>query len=304
MLDPNTLLRNLQPPKGDFDVVLDTDTFNEIDDQYAIAYLIAKPQAHVQAICAAPFLNEKSTSPADGMEKSYQEILKVLRIAGREELLPRVYRGSEAYLPDESTPVDSPAARQLVELAKAHTPDHPLYVACIGCITNVASALLMNPSIAHNIVICWAAFNAPHWPDNHEFNLMQDVAAGRVVMNSGCPVILLPAFDVVSHFIVSGAELDLWLRGKNKLCDYLVENTFNEVASYHGKVWSRIIWDVVTVAWLFNADDRFMRARIAPAPIPQYDHHQSFDPTRHAHASVWTIDRNAILQDLVDTLTQ
>lgn len=303
-MDMDALVRNLQPPKGQFDVVLDTDTFNEIDDQYAIAYLIGKKQANVQAICAAPFLNEKSSSPADGMEKSYQEILKVLRIAGREDLLPLVYRGSEGYLPDEATPVASPAAERIVQLANAHTKETPLYVACIGCITNVASALLLDPSIAERIVICWAAFNALHWPDNHEFNLMQDVAAGRVVMNSGCPVVLLPAFDVVSHFIVSGAELDAFLRGKNPLCTYLVENTFKEVESFHGRIWSRIIWDVVTVAWLFNESDRFMRARIAPSPIPQYDHHQSFDPCRHPCATVWTIDRNAILQDMVDTLTK
>ena len=302
-MDRELLLRNLQPPKGRFDVILDTDTFNEIDDQYAIAYLLGKKQANVLALCAAPFLNEKSVSPADGMEKSYQEILNVLRIAGREDMIERTHRGSERYLPDEKTPVDSPAARTIVELAKAHSPENPLYIACIGCITNVASALLMEPAIHENIVIAWAAFNAPHWPDNHEFNLQQDVSAGRVVMDSGAPVVLLPAFDVVSHFVVSGAELDLWLRGKNKLCTYLVENTFREMDSCHGRIWSRIIWDVVTVAWLFNNEDRLMRARIAPAPIPQYDHHVSFDHRRHPHACVWTIHRDAILQDLVDTLT-
>ena len=33
-------VKNLQVPQGNVDVVLDTDAYNEIDDQYAIAYLL------------------------------------------------------------------------------------------------------------------------------------------------------------------------------------------------------------------------------------------------------------------------
>ena len=33
-------IRNLEPPRGKIDVVLDTDAYNEIDDQYTIAYLL------------------------------------------------------------------------------------------------------------------------------------------------------------------------------------------------------------------------------------------------------------------------
>ena len=39
---PNTesLLRRLTKPKGKIDVVLDTDTYNELDDQFALSYMI------------------------------------------------------------------------------------------------------------------------------------------------------------------------------------------------------------------------------------------------------------------------
>ena len=82
------LLKNLQVPTGPVDVVLDTDTYNEIDDQFALSYLLrSRPRLNLKAICAAPFFNNNSTSPEDGMEKSYHEILKLLRLAGREEAL-------------------------------------------------------------------------------------------------------------------------------------------------------------------------------------------------------------------------
>ena len=49
-------LKNLSVPTGKIDVVLDTDAYNEIDDQFAFAYLLkSKEKANVTAIYAAPF---------------------------------------------------------------------------------------------------------------------------------------------------------------------------------------------------------------------------------------------------------
>ena len=155
-LDTIALLRRLEKPKGRVDVILDTDTYNEIDDQFALSYMLRSPEKlNVKAIYAAPFHNEKSDGPADGMEKSYQEILNILELAGRAELKQEVYRGSLRYLPDEETPVDSPAAANLAERAMEYTPGRPLYVAAIGAITNIASAILMNPEIIDRIVVVW-----------------------------------------------------------------------------------------------------------------------------------------------------
>jgi hypothetical protein len=54
-------LKNLTVPTGKIDVVLDTDAYNEIDDQFAISYLLKKPEKlQVRGICAAPFFNIKA----------------------------------------------------------------------------------------------------------------------------------------------------------------------------------------------------------------------------------------------------
>ncbi len=192
-LDTIALLRRLEKPKGRVDVILDTDTYNEIDDQFALSYMLRSPEKlNVKAIYAAPFHNEKSDGPADGMEKSYQEILNILELAGRAELKQEVYRGSLRYLPDEETPVDSPAAANLAERAMEYTPDRPLYVAAIGAITNIASAILMNPEIIDRIVVVWLGGNAHNWPDSHEFNLFQDIAAARIVFGCGVALVQPP----------------------------------------------------------------------------------------------------------------
>lgn len=300
------LLKNLQVPAGPIDVVLDTDTYNEIDDQFALSYLLRSGEKlTVKALCAAPFFNDNSTSPEDGMERSYREIFNLLHLAEREDLNPIVFEGSRTYLPDERTPVDSPAARELVRLAKDYSPEKPLYVVAIGAITNVASALLMDPAIKDNIVIVWLGGHALEWPETGEFNMMQDVAAARVVFGCGAPVVQLPCMGVVDHFYATGPELRYWLGGKNALCDYLVAHTEEAANAYAaGKVWSRVIWDVTAVGWLLNDGNRLMEGRILPAPLPQYDNHYSIDFTRHPSCYVWCIHRDALMQDLVEKLSR
>jgi inosine-uridine nucleoside N-ribohydrolase len=298
-------MKNLNVPSGRIDCVLDTDTYNEIDDQFALSLMVKSEKCNVKALYAAPFFNPNSTSPEDGMERSYDEILNLLTLMGEEELKKFVFKGSRQYLPDESTPVSSPAAAHLAELASGYSPERPLYVVAIGAITNVASALLMKPEIKENIVLVWLGGHSEQWFDTNEFNMMQDVAAARVVFGCGCPLVQLPCMGVASTFIVSGPELEYWLKGKNPLCDYLASHTIEAAAAYaKGRVWSRVIWDVTAVAWLLNDGDRFMFSEIIPALIPQYDHHYSHDVRRHPMRRVTFIHRDALMQYLVETLTK
>ena len=303
MLTIEQRLRMLEKPTGPIDMVLDTDAYNEIDDQFAIAYTLRCPERlHLHVLYAAPFHNARSESAEDGMEKSYNEILKLLRLANAD--VP-TFRGSPVYLPDETTPVASPAAADLAERAAQYSPEHPLYVVAIGAITNVASALLMKPEIADNIVVVWLGGHALEWPTNHEFNIKQDVAAARVVFASGAPLVMLPCMGVVSAFTSTGPELDYWLRGRNDLSDYLVQQTVDEVNTYaKGRVWSRVIWDVTTIGWLMNDDDRFMADKLIPTPIPEYDHHWAQDPTRPLCRYVYQIKRDALMGDLFRAVTQ
>lgn len=298
------LLRRLEHPQGMVDVVLDTDTYNEIDDQFALSYLLKSTERlQPRAIYAAPFFNENSTGPADGMERSYREIHKLLGLMERRDMAEFVFRGSERYLTDEHTPVLSPAAQDLARRAMEYSPQQPLYVVAIGAITNVASALLMNLQIKERIVVVWLGGHSTAWPDTQEFNMAQDIAAARVVFGCGVPLVQLPCMGVVSAFTVSGDELAAQLAGKNALCDYLAQHTAETVRRYtQSPIWSRPVWDVTAVGWLLGGG--MMQDMLIPAPIPQYDFHYSFDPNRHPIRYVYHIERDALLRDLVEKLTR
>ena len=298
-------MKNLTSPTGRVDVILDTDAFNEIDDQFAISYMLCYGQRlNIKGFCAAPFFNKNSSSPADGMERSYKEIMKLLMLANREELVSKVYRGSLTYLKDEQTPVASEAATFMAELANAYSPEAPLYIVAIGAITNVASAILMNPAMKENTVIVWLGGHGIHMPSGaSEFNMVQDIAAARVVMGCGVPFVQLPCRGVVDHFATTGPELNYWLKGRNPLCDYLAENTIRAAESYAaGKPWSRVLWDVTAVAWLLNDGEKFMLERLSPSPIPEYDKQYALEPNQHLIKYIYHINRDALFADLFSRL--
>lgn len=302
--DNTWLIEQLKKPQGKIDVVLDTDTYNEIDDQYALAYLIKSDEKlNLKAIYAAPFSNKKCATPGEGMEKSYEEIMRILTLMERDDLKETVRKGSTQYLEDEQTPVLSEAAEDLVERAMQYTPENPLYVIAIAAITNVASAILMKPEIKERIVVVWLGGQAHWWPENWEFNLSQDICAARVLFGCGVPVVQLPCMGVVSNFRVSGPELIYHLKGKNRLCDYLVDVTTKEAISDGGNVtWSRPIWDVTAVAWLL--DERFEKDCLVHSPVPEFDDRYAFNNTNHFIKYVYHIERDQLLEDLISKLTK
>lgn len=70
-------------------MILDTDTFNEIDDQFALVYALCSPEHwRVAGVTAAPFLNARSDSAGDGMRKSHDEILRILELMGCRGRIP------------------------------------------------------------------------------------------------------------------------------------------------------------------------------------------------------------------------
>lgn len=185
-----------------------------------------------------------------------------------------------------------------------YSPQAPLYVVAIGAITNIASAILLKPEICENIVVVWLGGHARHMPITDEFNMKQDIAAARVVMQSGVPFVQLPCAGVVNAFSVSGPELRLWLSNKNPLADYLAENTIKAAERYAaGKPWTRVIWDVTAIAWLLNDENRFLFSRLIPVALPTYDYLYSADESDTLMRYVYFVNRDALFKDLVDKLT-
>lgn len=273
-------------------MVLDTDTYNEIDDQFAVVYSLLSEKINVEAIHAAPFHNSRSDGPGDGMEKSYEEILRLLeRLDHPHEDF--VFRGSTTYLPRRSTPVESESTENLIKLAMMDR-DAPLYVAAIGAITNVASAILLEPKIIERIVIVWLGGQPYYWPTAREFNLQQDIPASQIIFDCGVPLIHIPCKNVSEHIRTTVPEMERYVKGRGAIGDYLYE-IFVEYHRDH-YAWSKVIWDISAMAWLL--DSRWIPSHIAPSPILNNEGRWSFDPSRHFTRVAVNANRDAIFGDL------
>ncbi|MBQ9131783.1 MAG: nucleoside hydrolase [Clostridia bacterium] len=277
-------------------VILDTDTFNEADDQFCLAYCMrSTDKINLLSVNAAPFFNSNSTSAADGMEKSYREIFKVIKLTDPNADYP-VYRGSTDFLKNKTIPMESDAANNIINTVM--NSQEPVIIVAIGAITNVASALIKCPQLAERTAVIWLGGHALHYPHSKEFNMRQDVLASQVVFDSGIPLIHVPCAGVCTEFITTVAELEAYIDQKNELCSYLVENVRKE-ASYAS---SRIIWDV-TAAAVLTVPSAFEIVQI-PRPMVTAESNYAFDSARPHYGYVRRLKRDVIYGDLFRKLAK
>lgn len=306
LLSDELRLKRLESPRGPIRMVLDTDTYNEIDDQFAVAYALLSPEKlTVEALYAAPYYNDRSSGPGDGMEKSYAEIQYLLERL--QESNPgfvyqgKVLRGSTTYLTGRDQPERSETVLDLVERAMASDQEQPLYVVAIGAITNVASAILVEPEIIRKIVIVWLGGQPHTFHTAREFNLMQDPWASQLVFNCGVPLMYVPCTGVASHLLTTVPELESALKGRNAISDFL----FERFCGYHADhfAWAKEIWDISSIAYLLNPE--WVPSHLIPSPILKDDLTWGLPPDgRHSVREAWFVHRNPVFRDLFIKLQQ
>lgn len=283
--------------RGIKSIILDTDTFNEIDDQFALAYAMLSPESiRLLSVNAAPFLNSRSSSPADGMLKSYNEIKRVMNLVDPKAEIP-YYKGSERFLTDKKTPVESEAADNIINTVM--NSNERIYIVAIGAITNVASAIIKCSDIVNRTTVIWLGGHALTYKDTKEFNLYQDVMSAQVVFDSGIPLVQIPCAGMCTEFITTIPELEYYLRGKNELCDYLVDIVRSYTKKPYG--WSKVVWDVTAVAVL-TCPEAF-RFSIIPRPFVTAEGRYAFDGERDQYIYVNKLARDPIYADLFTKLS-
>ena len=226
-------------------VIISSDAKNEADDQYAITHALMTPKFKVRGIVATHFAHVR---PEGTMDESYAEVKKVLQLMGREDQCG-VFKGAEGALPDEKTPGVSEGAQFIIDEAMK-TDALPLYAIFIGALTDLASAYLMEPRIAENMIAIWVGGGT--YPDGHpEFNLMNDVHAANVVFKSTIPLWQVPV-DVCSIMKVSFAELQYNVRPCGQIGQYLFEQMMEVAKRGPSGCESWIMWDSSAIGLLMD----------------------------------------------------
>lgn len=336
-------IKRLQPPKGKVRMVLDTDTYNEVDDLFALAYALMSPEKlDVEAVYAAPFsskffsnlLNSDGvdipmvSDIQEGLELSYSEIIRIYDMLGQSSK-GKVFRGSNSYMTEAYKPVESEAARDLVR--RAMDSKELLYVVAIGEITNIASAILMEPEIINKIVVVWLAGQPMYWPHAVEFNLGQDILASQTILDCGVPLVFVPCMTVASHLTTTAAELTEKLVGKSKIGTYLsdivirqlspeaadnmlsllrktylkdvddYEENVEDETPFNAMAPSRIIWDISTIGYMNNPN--WCPSSLVPTPYLTSELTWKHDANRHLMRICNFVYRDGIFGDMFDKLS-
>ncbi len=297
------------PKEGKLPCVFDSDTKNEIDDQYAMAYLLKhEDRFDIQALYAEPFwMNGRSESPEDGMEQSYAEIFKVLELMDIPVKENFVFKGATHYITDREHPERCPAALDLAERAMQYSPENPLYVIATGCISNIGNALLINPDIRDNIVVVWLGGHALNMPYNDEYNLKQDLIAVRELFSCETALVHVACHGSTSHLVTSIYELERYLVCTSKMGDYLLYITRDYLAGkrgmqHYGYGTSKVMWDMGTIAYLVNPS--WFVTEVVKTPTINDDCTWVLDKYDHEMITTKYIKRDPIFYDFFKRMSK
>lgn len=250
-----------------------TDAKNEADDQFTIAHHMMTPMFVVKGIIAAHFNGKpRPDMTSDTSLDSLHEVHKVLELMDLTGAVP-VTKGAAGPLADEFTPIESEGARMIIEEAMRDDP-MPLYIGCQGTVTDLASAILLEPRIQSRMTAIWIG-GGDYPAGGYEFNLDQDVAAANVLMKSEMPLwqVTKSAYKQMS---VTLAMLQKEVRPYGRIGKYLFEqmievNNRNANSSPwpHGESWG--LGDSPTVGLLLIEAQKKDIYDMVPAPEIRYE---------------------------------
>ena len=229
-------------------VILDTDIYNECDDQFALSYLLkAQDKFNIEAITVAPYHHDNNISIQEGTDKSYDEIIKICNWLNF-DCTDKVFKGSTDYIVNDYNE-ENDAVNKIIEIANRNDKT---YILAIGAITNVALAIKKEPKIVNKIEVIWLGGHSFLSKNNKEFNFKQDVQAVRTVFESKVKLTIIPCKNIASNLRTSIYELEHFLKGKSELCDYLCQRFYND--GVHGIQERRVIWDISVIAYMINKE--------------------------------------------------
>jgi purine nucleosidase len=281
----------------DRDVILTTDCGAEVDDQFAITYLMLVPQIHVKGIVTthAPNLPKQAESSAACVND-------ILHRLGASPAVP-VFAGSDVALTGRA-PLRNAGVDFMLETSRQYSAANRLVIITIGATTDVASAFLLDPTLGERVEILTMGFNS--WPKGTDpWNIKNDPLAYKVILDSAAPVTIGAADVCQAHLRLDDYSAARMLRGHGDMAEWLntltqdwIKNNAELVASVvKPRTW--VIWDTIVVADLLG----FTTADIRPRPaLNLEDQTFSFPRTTKTVRWITSVDEKQMWLDFMRRL--
>lgn len=295
-------VKMLELPRGPVSVIIDTDPHLETDDHYALAY----------ALCAAEMGEMKieglhadfsGKGIEEGMRKNYDCVINIIDLLNLPKYKEITFFGPTRKF-DKDNPELTDSAKNMIDVAKKHTSEDPVYVLGLGGGTNIANALAIAPEIADKMVLVWLGGNSMHWHSSMECNFWRDFNATEFIMNSEVPLVMIPAWNVTIQLKTSTFELEHYMKDrvpeKDAICQFLLDR-FNRGfdPTKVGKC-SGTIYDLGGIGYVLHPE--WFITRLTPTPVFQY--HWGSNPQKQLMRICDYINRDALYMDVFNKLTK
>lgn len=281
-------------------VVLSTDVGNEIDDQWAVAYLLLQPRFEVLGVMSA----HAPSLAAPAGYTSYRILRDVVENRLGMSVHPPLVEGGSLPLLNAKTPRPSPAVDFLIRTSKRFSHEKRLTVLMIGAGTDVASAILTDPSIVERIRVVQMGFNDERGGD--EFNIANDVHAIQAILDSDVPLVIGPGkvcreslalgFDQAREMLAGHGAIGAWLWEEYQA--YYFRSVKPLRVNDFSKPW--IIWDNITLAYVLGMTEQHV------SPRPQMRDNMTFEVGQRNQTVTWItdVDEKRMWADFLDLVDE
>ena len=281
---PTGAMYGAQTADARIPVVLSTDVGNEVDDQWAITYLLLQPRFDVLGVMSA----QAPTISAPAGHTSYRILVDVVEHRLGLSTHPPLIEGGSQPLENAKTPRSSPAVDFLIETSRRFSKDKRLTVLMIGAGTDVASAILTDPTIVERVRVIQMGFNDEQ--GGNEFNVANDVHAVQAILDSNAPLVIGPGkvcraslsltFDQAREILAKRGAIGAWLWEEYQAWyfRYVKPLRVNDFS----KPW--VIWDNITLAYLLGMTTQHT------LPRPRMRDDMTFEQVKTDQTVIWITD--------------
>ena len=224
-------------------VIIDADTGNEVDDLYAIVRALLANDLPITALNATQWQPSHWAVP-HSMENSHRLNQVLLGYFNRDI---KTRRGGVDRMFDWGDRAQhSAAAYEIIKQAQAVPDGQQITIIALGALTNVASAIFIEPDISPKLKLYWLGttydFNTGVLGKTC-FNCVMDIQALDIMLQSEVEMHVMPS-NVAINMELRYDETVAALDGKHPLGDFLVERWFQHL---DGSRKARIIWDLALI---------------------------------------------------------
>lgn len=278
-------------------LIITTDCGADMDDQWAIAHASLAPELKLLAIVGSFAPKPHDLTSDDTTICAH----RVLEAVGRGSGIP-VYRGADHPLSKRPFPVRNQGARAIIRLARNHSRQNRLVVLGLGPVTDIASALLLDPKLENRIEVVALAFDK--YPEGEDgWNVRNDVHAWQILLDSQTPITVASGTVALKYLNLTKGESSAMMRGLGRPGKYLASLHAGWLARY-GKEFAREtggkdhwpVWDEASIAVLLRLshDQKRARPRLNPDVTFAFPNRSSRAPFKW----VVSIDRTGLFDHL------